>query len=462
MISGARMLEDVARLSDPTYNGRQTGTADDARSGMWVAERFAELGLQPLGPPPSDSPLRGWAMTDRVSTRLIDPTPTLEFQIDARPLLARVREDYVPILDSPSVNVTAPIVFVGYGISDPARNFDEYAGMDVRDRVVLFLRGKPDRYAPFVTQSEKERVAREKGAVAFLTVTGPILNAYESRKGLGGRPLALYSQAPDDHPLPGAWISTELAEAIFPSLVPRGQASFREIQEQLNHMAPRSAATSLIVRVAWESREVKGTMHNVVASLPGVDTSAEDTIILGAHRDHFGRQAGLLFPGADDNGSGTAVLLEVARALAQSGSRPARSILFISFSGEEQGLLGSRLYVRQPVRPLKRSLAMINVDHAGAGNGRLNVGVTDLSQGLARQAAERAGLGEKIDLFGFFPGGDHVPFKEAGVPTITVVSGGVHPHFHQPSDTANAVSPDILAAAARYVLSLVWVLAQGS
>ncbi len=103
---------------------------------------------------------------------------------------------------------------------------------------------------------------------------------------------------------------------------------------------------------------------------------------------------------------------------------------------------------------------MINVDHAAVGNGRLTIGVTGTEKTSAQQAGQAAGLADRIDVFGFFPGGDHVPFKEAGVPTITVVSGGIHPQFHQPTDTADTINPDILAAAARYVLAMAWQLAE--
>ena len=104
-------------------------------------------------------------------------------------------------------------------------------------------------------------------------------------------------------------------------------------------------------------------------------------MIVGAHRDHFGRPGGVLFPGADDNASGTAVILEVARALTKIELRPSRTILFISFSGEERDLLGSRLYTSRPIIPLNYTKAMINIDHAGVGNGRLTVGVTGLDKG---------------------------------------------------------------------------------
>ena len=199
---------------------------------------------------------------------------------------------------------------------------------------------------------------------------------------------------------------------------------------------------------------------NVLAFLPGSDPrKTEEILVIGAHRDHFGRQAGLLFPGADDNASGTAVILEVARVMAQAGPKVQRTILFVSFSGEEQGLVGSRLYIQRPVVPISSTKAMINIDHAGIGNGRLTIGVTGLEKTVALEAGQTTGLTDKLDVYGFFPGGDHVPFKEAGVPTVTVVSGGVHPHFHQPSDTADTINPEILQAVARYVLALTWQLA---
>ncbi|MGZ8422432.1 MAG: M28 family metallopeptidase, partial [Nitrospira sp.] len=122
-------------------------------------------------------------------------------------------------------------------------------------------------------------------------------------------------------------------------------------------------------------------------------------------------------------------------------------------------LLGSKFYVTQPIVPLPSTVAMINVDHAGVGNGRLTIGVTGLEKAVVQQAGQTVGLMDYIDLFGFFPGGDHVPFKDAGVPTVTIVSGGVHPHFHQPTDTVDTLNPDILSAAARYVLAMAWQLA---
>ncbi|MBI5854693.1 MAG: M28 family peptidase [Nitrospirae bacterium] len=457
-ISGVRMHQMVGELSAPAFRGRQSGTDQDLQSARYVAEQFRTLSLREGGDtdlPSTTSPNR-FAMTVPVPVTWISDRPRLVVSTDRDTLRAQHGTDFLSMLDSPAVKVTAPLVFVGYGISDPARGLDEYAGIDVRNRIVMFLRGKPDRYPMPVSQAEKERLARERGAVAYLTVTGPVIGDYEARRGLTGKPNGAYSRTNGDLPLPGGWISTELGEKI---LAAQGR-SLRDSQDLLNRdLRPQSYAMTAQATLVWESTHETGILYNVLGLMPGRDGPGENTIVIGAHRDHLGSQGPLLFPGADDNASGTAVILEVARVLAGLGITPKRSLLFISFSGEEQGLIGSRLYVSRPTRPLDKTTAMINIDHAGVGNGRLTVGVTGLEKERARAAGEAARLADHLDLFGFFPGGDHVPFKEAGVPTVTVVTSGRHPDFHQPTDTTDKVQPALLESVARYVLALVWSLA---
>ena len=455
-ISTTNLIADVSRLSGSDFRGRLTGTTEDLQSAQFVAARFSTLGLQA---PPSEP---AWMMTTSVQAMRIadDPMPEFQRQSPDSSQPIQIGSDYLPILDSPSINVTAPLSFVGYGISDPTHEFDEYAGINVRDRIVIFLRGKPESYAHPITHADKVRAARKHGAAAFLTFTGPVMSPYEARRGMSHAPLAFYNQVGADPPLPGAWIHTDLAEQLLSAALSRRGRSLQQVQQQLQTLTPQSFETDTLVHLKWDSVQENGALHNVVGLLPGTDpSSAQETVIIGAHRDHFGRQAGLVFPGADDNASGTAVMLEVARMFAESGLTPKRSLLFVSFSGEEQGLLGSRLYVDHPSRPLAKTVAMINVDHAGVGNGRLTVGVTGLDKSHAADAAEHAGIGDTVDLFGFFPGGDHVPFKEAGVPTITIVSGGPHPQFHQPSDHSDTVRPEILERTARYAVALAWQLA---
>jgi hypothetical protein len=466
-LSSERMLADVRTLSSPAFNGRQAGSADDLRSAQWVARELTLAGVQlplidnnsvtfPFSRTRKGPPLG--LMASMVSTSLIEPDPVVRTGAADQLVTAQLSRDYLPVFDSPSADLQGQVVFVGYGIVDPAQGIDDYAGVDVKNCIVLFLRGKPDYYQDSISHADKVRFARDRGALAYLTATGPILSPYEIRRGVTGRPSAFYGQLPTDQALPGAWISTELAETL---LAGSGDESnpdrLRTLQEQLNNApSARSRLANRYASLHWKTTIEDGLLTNVVGMIPG---TGPDTIIIGAHRDHFGRPAGLFFPGADDNASGTAIVLEVARALGKIGLRPQRTILFLSFSGEERDLLGSRLYTSRPVIPLGSTKAMINIDHAGVGNRLLTVGITELKKSTVKDAGWAVGLVNKLDLYGFFPGGDHVPFKEAGIPTVTIVSGGVHPHFHQPTDTADTINPEILQTIARYVLALTWQLA---
>lgn len=463
-ISAERMVADIAELSSQRFGGRQTGTDHDRESAAFVADRFSALRLHrstASSPESRTNPLpqREWKQTTPVMTATIQDEPFLQIASAKNQSTLRIGPEFLPILDSPSADIHSSIVFVGYGLSDSAQGIDDYAGLDVRNKIVLFLRGKQDQYKGVFTHADKVRIAKEKGAVAYLTTTGPILSPYELRRGTTGAPTAIYAGTDPLYQLPGAWISTDVAEAIVRNGTPDNKP-LRDLQEAITRTgSSHSFATPVTARLTWTTLSSPGTLCNVASLVRGYSPRSDETIIIGAHRDHFGRQGGLLFPGADDNASGTAVMLEVARVLASAPAAPKRSILFLSFSGEEQGLLGSRLYVSQPIAPLTKTVGMINIDHAGVGNGRLTVGVTGLEKSVASEAGQTAGLSDKLDLYGFFPGGDHVPFKEAGVPTITVVSGGVHPHFHQPTDTADTIDPEIVKSVARYVLALAWQLA---
>jgi hypothetical protein len=467
-LSSERMLVDVTTLSNPSFNGRQTGTADDASSAKWIAERFLASGLSlasaridSIGASGADSGSATGFMTKAVTVTKIAPDPLLRISTASDSLIEQLGTDYLPILDSPSAEVRGPIMFVGYGIVDATQGIDDYAGIDTTNAIVLFLRGKPTHYKGNISHADKVRLARQHGALGYLTATGPVLSSYEARRGATGEPSAFYGLSPPSDTLPGAWISTALAEQILATPDHAQQSRLQVLQENLNRSpAIQSVNTGRYASFDWQTRPEEGVLMNVLAFLPGNDSQkTHEILVIGAHRDHFGRQAGLLFPGADDNASGTAVMLEVGRAMAKAGARAKRTVLFVSFSGEEQGLVGSRLYLERPVAPIGSTKAMINIDHAGIGNGRLTIGVTGFEKSVALEAGQTVGLAEKLDLFGFFPGGDHVPFKEAGVPTVTIVSGGIHPHFHRPSDRAETVSPDLLQTAARYMLALTWQMA---
>lgn len=456
------IIQDIRQLSHPSYKGRQAGTDGSLQSANYLVDRFRSLGLQTGNHFPKQEQNFSWLQQRSLTAVQVLKPATITLSLfdpgqSSMTISLVPGEEFLPILDSPSTRTTARVVFVGYGIVDPAHGIDEYQGMTVDNRIVLFLRGKPPSYLGWVTHEEKAAIAKERGAVGYLTATGPLLGHYEARKGLGQGPLAIYGEKPDNRPIPGAWIHGKILDQALNV----ANASLEALQQAANDIGTfHSRPLPLLAQFSWESHSQPGTLTNVIGMIPGRDQDLRrELILIGAHRDHFGQQAGLFFPGADDNASGTAVMLELARMLSQSTNPLKRTILFVSFDGEERGLLGSTLYVSHPVFPLKQTVAMINLDHLGAGDGKLTVGVTRMDKTLAQQAANQAGLHDNIQLYGYFPGGDHVPFFEAGVPTVTVVSSGRHPHFHQPSDTLESIQPENLTIAAKFLFSLIALLA---
>ncbi len=453
-----RILADIQTLSGQDYEGRQAGTEGGAQSARFVADRFQELGLQPLFRKIKGRPNMEWFQEFPLTVTRILPTTKLALFINStespeqsQPLI--VGTDYLPILDSPPIHTTAPVTFVGYGIHDPARHRDDYQGLHVQNRIVMFLRGKPPTYAKWVTHEEKARWAKQQGAIGYLTVTGPKLNRYEARKGLGQNPLAIYAESPEHRPLPGAWINGSTLDAIL-SKIESPLGSLQQKANETSHTASRPLP--LLANFQCHSQTKPGTLLNVIGVLPGTHPSLkEEYVIIGAHRDHFGTQAGLVFSGADDNASGTAVMLETARTFIKEKLRPQRTLLFVSFDGEERGLMGSRFYVNHFPIDLQRTVAMINLDHVGVGNGSFTVGVTRIKKDRIQEAADQGGLSQRIKLYGYFPGGDHVPFFEAEVPTITIVSAGIHPHFHQATDRFESINPEIIQTASHLVFAIV-------
>ncbi len=432
-ISRERLLESVRALS--AFEGRQSGTPGGEAAADYIAQRLPAVVRQ---------------------TFPIDPvvTSTVQAEVesggDVRTLVNGI--DFLPVLGGArTAKIAAPVVFVGYGIADPEHGLDEYQNVSVTGKIVLFLRGQPKRYQGRFLHVDKERAAKARGAVGYLIVTGPILSAYEQRRGMSTEPMAFYT-GESDSPLPGLWITPALGNFLLKPI----SVTLELFQQESRN---RSSETESTITLSFQQRRLTSTATNVVGYLSGsAPQLKQETIILGAHYDHFGNQGGILFPGADDNASGTAVLLEVARVLTGK-ARTKRSIIFIAFAGEEQGLLGSKMYTSHPVVPLGSASSMINVDHVAAGNGKIAIGLSGIDKSIAQAAADGAGLSDRIELFGFFPGGDHVPFNEAGIPTAAIFSSGGHPDFHRPSDTPERIRPEILVSAARYTLAVLLMLA---
>jgi Zn-dependent M28 family amino/carboxypeptidase len=209
-----------------------------------------------------------------------------------------------------------------------------------------------------------------------------------------------------------------------------------------------------------------GSSRNVLATLPGSDPElSEEWIVIGAHYDHLGSgEDGDYYPGADDDAGGTAVMLELAQAFSTAESAPARSILFIGFGAEEKGLVGSKYYVANPLQPIDRMIAMVNLEMMGRGDeGSLTLMLLEEMQAPLRAAVMEASATGPLTLIDgerrHLQSGDQHSFFEGGVPILCFYGGDMHPDYHSVTDTADKIQTDWMEAVGRLVFRTVRTLA---
>jgi hypothetical protein len=347
---------------------------------------------------------------------------------------------------SASGEVEAPVVFAGYGVTAPEHDYDDYASVDVRGRIVLVLRYAPEAFGEkgwHATFVRKARNAASHGALAVLVVNGP--RHHREDKVV---PFSLDVGAGESASIPTVHLKREHAEAIL-------RASGRTLQELQSvidaALTPRSFAIEGVeMALTVDVRRATVTVANVLGFLPpkaGSGPSRPPTsehLVIGAHYDHLGlgengsrdrRSRGLVHNGADDNASGVAGVLELARVFSLEGDRP-RGILFAAFAGEELGLKGSYHYTNHPALPLDNAVAMINLDMIGRlRHDLLYLGGIDRLpqlQGWIEGRLKEEGLA----LSGRFTAdeaSDHAPFIRAGVPSLFFFTG-LHGDYHKPTD----------------------------
>lgn len=446
--AAARIAADITYLASPELAGRGTGEEGARLAADYITRRFVELKLRPDGDREDHgAPRYLQAFQARVGARVKEASLTLELKGGAR---RSPSEGAVSAAEgTASAAATGKVVFVGYGISAPAAGWDDYGPADLTGKIALILDGTPpppeattaatspasDPLRDFGSVRYKLRTAREHRAAGVVIVR---------------KSADLARSAPADASsmgVPGVVVSRGFAEGAFPTLRladPRTWSPARAVKPA------DLPAEQVTVKATIEP--VEATAWNVAGLLPGRADSPQrdEVVVVGAHYDHLGhggafsRAPGVsaIHPGADDNASGTALLLEVARRFAALPAAPRRSVLFLAFSGEELGTLGSRYWVLHPSAPLAHVVAMINADMVGRlREDRLIVdGV-----GTAREwrpLVEGAREGLHLDLaFGAegFGASDHASFTAVRVP-VAFFFTGVHPDYHLPSDTADKIN----------------------
>lgn len=453
-------MDVVRTLADPKWEGRGVGTAGLDSAAAFLAREMRLLGLAPGGE--EGGYFQGFEVTTGVDVG--EPCA-----IDIRGRRFEVGEPFQPIGFSTNGTLHAPVVFAGYGITAPGFGYDDYAGIDVRDKLVLVLTNEPGEMdstsrfdgsinTPHAELRTKAINAREHGALGLLVVDGPRFHADEPLR----KPLS-----DGGGYMTSGLIAAQISAPVAAALLESAGADLAALQRGIDGTTqPHSMALAESATVTVTLRRTRATIRNVVGVMPGADTTR--TLVIGAHYDHLGLGGvGSLSPdsrlphvGADDNASGVAAMLGVARTLGRRfarGGRPQHTLVFCAFSGEEIGVVGSSHFVDQPPRPLETIEAMLNMDMVGRlREDRLmvmGVGTATEFRTLVDHATQGAGFQIKTSEDGYGPS-DHSSFYRRQVPVLALFTGA-HADYHKPSDTWDKISETGLWRIGRLATALV-------
>jgi hypothetical protein len=349
-------------------------------------------------------------------------------------------EDFVSFAYGGEGKVTGQVVFISYGIQNKEKGRDDFAGIDLTGKIALAMRGAPSPGGRAYWKEEssngyKSSHARDAGATGYLEFQGS-----DAVQGT-------LSQKYFREDLPAFWVSEQTLNTLL-----RGTDLTLDSLRARANANPEGYHLELPCEIEMEAhaRVIKGALtRNVLAKFPGNDPElAHETVLIGAHMDHLGVDAiGRVYNGAEDNASGTALLLELARTMIENGEMPKRSVYFCAFAGEELGLVGSEVFAANPPIPLDSVVVMLNMDMVGEGGDGASIGggcnfpaIFEIWEGaLSEKQLDR--------VYQFKPGyySDHAPFEDLGIPAFPVFGRGEHLHYHHPDDDADLVQPEVLA-----------------
>jgi len=450
-VSPKTYLADVQYLASPELKGRATGSPEIEKAAHYIESQFKSFGLKP-----PDGKNYEQAFPVAIGAHL-GPGNHMHYSEpgEKEASLAPVR-DFIPFSFSSNGKLEAPVVFAGYGITDKAKRYDDYAGIDVTGKIVLVLRHEPNegqtpsQQASFTEKAVNAKMHGARGVI--------LINDFAAHPGkVDEVEKFAHIEGPSDAGVFFVQVRVAVAWNWF-------QAEGRDLQKiasDMNHSEkPNSfALAKLKVTLDVDVKHDTAMAHNVAAYLPG---ETPEYVVVGAHYDHLGlggefslapSQTGTIHPGADDNASGTAGVIELARWFSRQPKQK-RGILFLTFAGEELGLFGSEWYVNHPILPLENAVAMINMDMIGRiREGKVYLSGTGTGSTFAKlieqikvppslhiDLAEKAGYGSS----------DHTSFTTKQVPVLFFFSG-LHGDYHKPSDTADKIDAADAATLLDYV-----------
>ncbi len=474
-ISSQEMLTQVQFLASDEMLGRDTPSPQLDSCAAFIARYFHSLGLTPV---PALS--HYFQPVTLLKTRLAGAQKFI-LTVSGVAKEYALKDDFVPLPVSANREITAPVVFVGYGISAPDYRYDDYQDIDVRGKVVLAFTHEPqERDSTSIFQGAKmtehselhHKVlnAIDHGAVGFIYVTDP---AHKFRRPPNIWPSLM--KTPPEEAIPftlgekeeNKIVAVRIGKQLADDLMAATGKSMEEVHRNIDaNLVPQSCELPQVsVTMASDLASDRFLTQNVIAWWPGSDPALNNEIVvIGAHYDHLGaRGDSAIYHGADDNASGTAGVMAVAKAFSSCPQRPRRSIVVICFTGEEKGLFGSRYYVgTDPLFPLAQTVAMINLDMIGRNDtSAVEVFGANRSPDLAAILKDvNQSLKLKLDLKDDrrVGGSDHVSFFRKKIPYL-FFNTGTHVDYHRPSDTAEKIDAEKMAQIARLAFGCAWEIA---
>lgn len=451
-ITSEEMMGWIEKLCTPEFNGRLSGTPEYIASAEWVAARFSEWGVKPAG---EKGTYFQWFDAPYTVLNDMGGLSMNVKQADGSTIIKRYSfpDEYYPGMNSGSGEITAEVVFIGYGITAPELNYDDYKGIDVKGKIVLVNRDVPHmdprnaeygKWVKYCYHQYKLENAVKHGAAGFIYIDGASANPNISYNasiivcGIGPQPLA----------------------DIFTGL----KTSNAELLDKMRKtFKPTSFNTGKIMTIrANTTRHAEGKGCNVVGMIEGTDPVLKnESIIIGGHLDAVGNPGGKVVNGALDNASGIVDIMAAAKAMALSGIQLKRSVVFVMFGGEETGLHGSRLYANNPAFPKEKSIVAINLDMVGNGTGLAVSGSSPYKQ-LVTYFEEantkyihrpfRGSAPEPTEYYGR-PRSDAFNFSSIGYRTMSISTTGGYKkvYYHLPGDDPDAVTIDIMESVARMI-----------
>ena len=442
-LSPTEYIGYIKYLASPEMRGRSTGSPELEKAAAFIRDKFKSFKLEPV------SGATYYQDFDVTTSAKLGTQNQIDISSGSRKESLHVNQDFIPFNVSSAGKVSAGVVFAGFGITAPEYNYDDYAGVDVKEKIVIILRHEPQEF-------DEKSVFDGKVYTAHAQIFSKATNAklHGAKAVLLVNDVGAHPNDSDDLEKFGATAGpanagiefVQVKAAVIDSwLKPLGKslASIETVIDKDLHPVSFELPASVHVDMDIDIRREVKTVHNVGAYLPG-ETS--EYVIIGAHYDHLGlgeqfslapSLAGTVHPGADDNASGTAGVVELAHWFSHEPKHK-RGILFLTFAGEELGLLGSSYYVNHPLLPVENAVAMINMDMIGRVRDNKvyvgGVGTGTTFAPLLKDAAQRHNFEADITERGGYGSSDHTSFTTKQIPVLFFFSG-LHADYHKPSDT---------------------------